>query len=763
MEEDAAIALTRMGTRHVSMSVEGMWLQPEPLLHLGPTPNGMPRAWWGPYAAGDTNQASDKSGYYVETAWDAANVAWGAQSFASNLSEGNYGAAALDALGMAFDGAAVLTPAPGGAGAMIRAARAADTIVDTAQTLRRADTVGDAARGLDRAGDACPGQACTLAGQCFVEDTIVLSPAGGVRIDEIRAGDLVIASAATGHGWKPEQVVLPRKEPRSWLAGACSTLKSFAGAVALPATLASGCGLAELPSHGALVEVYDPWTGDWTPTTLEQVAPGADLVHGGRLFHLADSGLVDLGEASESALEAAGRLVTRSRDIGTLGLQSWVLVLADGDIPSWHSRIETLGVGSRFAFDGWIYELAGDGELTELRTTGEVLARVAEVFVRPTDEVVEVDIVRDGGTLETLAGTNEHPFWVPASGQWVALGELDPGTVLHTSGGEEAVVLATSFVPGDVQVYNFEVEGLHNYFVRGADGERSGVLVHNSCPGGGGSAGSCFVAGTTILTKDGPKAIETVELGDLVAAHEHSSGSDVYAPVTTLFVRTAPEVIDATVSYADGTLDSLTGTPNHPFWVDAVRDYVPLGDLEVGTGLHVQGGGKAILVSKTWRQGDFEVFDFEVEGLHNFYVRGEGSDAAGVLVHNSTQGRDALGRFLPGAGGTLPTGGAAEQLALGRRGLDKNTTRTPAYSGDAAFRIPDGSYDADMRHLVEIKDVDSMSMTSQLRDSLTHATRGGGAGSVELVVDTRTTLSGPLQSAVDNPEVPLTLSREPLR
>jgi hypothetical protein len=80
----------------------------------------------------------------------------------------------------------------------------------------------------------------------------------------------------------------------------------------------------------------------------------------------------------------------------------------------------------------------------------------------------------------------------------------------------------------------------------------------------------------------------------------------------------------------------LTGTPNHPFWVDAMRDYVPLGKLEVGTVLHVQGGGEAILISKTWRQGDFEVFDFEVEGLHNFYVRGPGSDAAGVLVHNST-------------------------------------------------------------------------------------------------------------------------------
>ena len=117
---------------------------------------------------------------------------------------------------------------------------------------------------------------------------------------------------------------------------------------------------------------------------------------------------------------------------------------------------------------------------------------------------------------------------------------------------------------------------------------------------------------------------------------------DVLGRVVNTFVRMAPEVIDADIEYTDGSADTLTGTPNHPFWVDAVRGYVPLGELEVGTELHVQGGGEAILVSTTWRQGEFEVFDFEVEGLHNLYVRGEGSDAAGVLVHNSTGGGKAI-------------------------------------------------------------------------------------------------------------------------
>jgi len=120
------------------------------------------------------------------------------------------------------------------------------------------------------------------------------------------------------------------------------------------------------------------------------------------------------------------------------------------------------------------------------------------------------------------------------------------------------------------------------------------------------------------------------------------------------FVRMAPEVVNADIEYADGSMDTLTGTPNHPFWVPATRDYVPLGELEVGTVLHVQGGGEAILVSKTWRQGDFEVFDFEVEGLHNFYARGPGGDAAGVLVHNSTGAKGAF--HVTPKGTALPPG-----------------------------------------------------------------------------------------------------------
>jgi len=53
------------------------------------------------------------------------------------------------------------------------------------------------------------------------------------------------------------------------------------------------------------------------------------------------------------------------------------------------------------------------------------------------------------------------------------------------------------------------------------------------------------------------------------------------------------------------------------------------------------GGSEATVLGLTWKPGEVEVYDIEVEGLHNFYVRGPGSDAAGVLVHNSTAAKGA--------------------------------------------------------------------------------------------------------------------------
>jgi hypothetical protein len=59
---------------------------------------------------GNTVGYIDKDGLAVETPWDAANVALGIGSAVANIATGNYGAAAVDALGVVVDVAATATP-----------------------------------------------------------------------------------------------------------------------------------------------------------------------------------------------------------------------------------------------------------------------------------------------------------------------------------------------------------------------------------------------------------------------------------------------------------------------------------------------------------------------------------------------------------------------------------------------------------------------------------------------------------------------------
>jgi len=91
------------------------------------------------YCAGNPLKYTDSSGKYIETLWDVANVALGIGSFVDNVKQGNVGDAVLDGLGVVVDAAAVILPGvPGGAGAAIKGARAADDVVDAVKSVDNA-------------------------------------------------------------------------------------------------------------------------------------------------------------------------------------------------------------------------------------------------------------------------------------------------------------------------------------------------------------------------------------------------------------------------------------------------------------------------------------------------------------------------------------------------------------------------------------------------------------------------------------------------
>ena len=94
------------------------------------------------YCAANPLKYTDSSGKYIETLWDVANVTIGIGSFVDNVKQGNVGDAVLDGLGVVVDAAAVILPGvPGGAGAAIKGARAADNVVDAVKSTKAVDKV----------------------------------------------------------------------------------------------------------------------------------------------------------------------------------------------------------------------------------------------------------------------------------------------------------------------------------------------------------------------------------------------------------------------------------------------------------------------------------------------------------------------------------------------------------------------------------------------------------------------------------------------
>lgn len=219
---------------------------------------------------------------------------------------------------------------------------------------------------------------------------------------------------------------------------------------------------------------YDARTGVWEEAVFS-VLSGDELLYDGHLFKVSDDGLVDRGAVELWELYPADAPFDAALDDDALPTSDeWVLIFGD-DAESGHRRFGSVQPGERFAYFGRVHatRAAADGVL-EVRQTGEVLSEVAATFVRHAAMLLEAELVREDGSVSTVSATGGHPFYVPAEDTYRPLEELEVGTELRLVGGGTAVVRAVREVPGDVEVFNFEVVGQHNYFAGDA-----AVAVHN--------------------------------------------------------------------------------------------------------------------------------------------------------------------------------------------------------------------------------------------------------------------------------------------
>ncbi|BFH31887.1 polymorphic toxin-type HINT domain-containing protein [Paenibacillus melissococcoides] len=102
----------------------------------------------------------------------------------------------------------------------------------------------------------------------------------------------------------------------------------------------------------------------------------------------------------------------------------------------------------------------GDLVQTKDETTGKTgYHRVIELFQRQADETYRITV--KGITITT---TEEHPFWVPGQG-WVEAQYLKVGDLLQNPEGKPYPIDRIEIKKNSTTVYNFRVEGVHNYFV----------------------------------------------------------------------------------------------------------------------------------------------------------------------------------------------------------------------------------------------------------------------------------------------------------
>ena len=171
------------------------------------------------------------------------------------------------------------------------------------------------------------------------------------------------------------------------------------------------------------------------------------------------------------------------------------------------------------------------------------------------------------------------------------------------------------------------LRGMIKGAVQGAqDGLLSGMVMGGI--GGAMNPSFCFVAGTTVLTTLGKKAIETIQVGDTIPCVDHITGESAEKRVITTTVNKVNRLIELDI---DGEIIQCTET--HPFQVKG-RGWVNAIDLAPNDIVYTKDWNTATVKSVNLLELDepVEVFNFEVEDCHTYFV-GE----LGVLVHNACQ------------------------------------------------------------------------------------------------------------------------------
>ncbi|MBO5222578.1 MAG: hypothetical protein J6C26_09725 [Clostridia bacterium] len=271
----------------------------------------------------------------------------------------------------------------------------------------------------------------------------------------------------------------------------------------------------------------------------------------------------------------------------------------DGDWSFWKKLVVAVAVVAVVAVAAAAVAVATGG--TALCAVGTVLYGAAK-----------------GAVVGAVAGAASGA--VTGAVQGAVEGYLETGTLEGTLRG-----MGKGAVKGAIQGAQ---DGLISGMVMG--GVSSGISVMRGNPM------FCFVAGTTVLTTLGKKAIETVQVGDMIPCVDHITGEVSEKRVVSTTVNKVDRLTELNI---DGEIIRCTET--HPFQVKG-KGWVDAANLVPGDCVYTKDWNTATVqcVNLITLSEPVDVFNFEVEDCHTYFV-----DDLCMLVHNQCKGNWSKGSF----------------------------------------------------------------------------------------------------------------------
>ncbi len=181
--------------------------------------------------------------------------------------------------------------------------------------------------------------------------------------------------------------------------------------------------------------------------------------------------------------------------------------------------------------------------------------------------------------------------------------------------------LPASFAGEGLLVAGWRAAGLSRYICRPLGKVTNGLIK------------ICFTEGTLVAAEKGNKKIEDIKEGDFVWSYNEETGKKELKKVVALSRNTSSSLVRISIN---GT--EITCTPEHPFYVNG--NWIEAKDLTKGMLLTTLDGKTSPVESIKFLDEKVKVYNFEVEGNHNYYV-----SEKGILVHN-TCWTERLAKFM---------------------------------------------------------------------------------------------------------------------